>query len=240
MATSSTNAEAPKRLPTSKSTAPTLPVECKVYAARIRKLADCSKLPQGTRDALKESYEQTSAAWASVSAEDQAALGAACKIAADAVAETATVCNEPAPSLPAACKDYQLAIYKLATCEKLPQATRDALRQSYEQTAAAWPGVPAEGRAALATACRSAADAVRQSSAACDVQLPAECNEYRVTISKLTGCSRIPQATRDALRQAYEQTAAAWASVPDDGKSALATACKSATEAVRQSAAACY
>ena len=70
--------------------------------------------------------------------------------------------------LPAECKDYQAAIESLAKCEKLPQATRDALKQSYEQTSAAWASVPAEGRAALGTACKSAADAVKQSAAACN------------------------------------------------------------------------
>ncbi len=70
--------------------------------------------------------------------------------------------------LPAECKDYQAAIEALAKCDKLPQATRDALKQSYEQTAAAWASVPAEGKAALGTACKSAADAVKQSSAACN------------------------------------------------------------------------
>ena len=70
--------------------------------------------------------------------------------------------------LPAECKDYQAAIEALAKCDKLPQATRDALKQSYEQTSAAWAQVPAEGRAALGTACKSAADAVKQSAAACN------------------------------------------------------------------------
>jgi hypothetical protein len=70
--------------------------------------------------------------------------------------------------LPAECKDYQAAIEALAKCDKLPQATRDALKQSYEQTAAAWASIPAEGKAALGTACKSAADAVKQSSAACN------------------------------------------------------------------------
>jgi hypothetical protein len=73
-----------------------------------------------------------------------------------------------AGDLPAECNDYKAAIEALAKCEKLPQATRDALKQSYEQTSAAWASVPAEGRAALGTACKSAADAVKQSAAACN------------------------------------------------------------------------
>ena len=73
-----------------------------------------------------------------------------------------------AGELPAECGEYKAAIEALAKCDKLPQATRDALKQSYEQTSAAWASVPAEGRAALGTACKSAADAVKQSAAACN------------------------------------------------------------------------
>jgi hypothetical protein len=69
--------------------------------------------------------------------------------------------------LPAECNDYKAAIEKLATCDKLPAETRDALKKAYEQTSTAWASVPAEGRAALATSCKSAADAVAQSAAAC-------------------------------------------------------------------------
>jgi len=70
--------------------------------------------------------------------------------------------------LPAECNDYKAAIEALAKCDKLPQATRDALKQSYEQTSAAWASIPAEGKAALGTACKAAADAVKQSAAACN------------------------------------------------------------------------
>jgi hypothetical protein len=70
--------------------------------------------------------------------------------------------------MPAECNDYKAAIEALAKCDKLPQATRDALKQSYDQTSAAWASVPAEGKAALGTACKAAADAVKQSAAACN------------------------------------------------------------------------
>jgi len=75
--------------------------------------------------------------------------------------------KEPPSTLPAECEDYRRAIDELAACPRLPQETRDALRQSYEQTSAAWASVPPEGRAALGMACKSAADAVRQSASAC-------------------------------------------------------------------------
>jgi hypothetical protein len=68
--------------------------------------------------------------------------------------------------------------------------------------------------------------------------LPAECNDYKATIEKLAACDKLPQATRDALKQSYESVSAAWAQVPADQKAALGTGCKQAADAVKQSAAA--
>ena len=72
-----------------------------------------------------------------------------------------------AADLPAECAEYKAGIEKLATCDKLPQQSRDGLKQAYEASSAAWASVPAEGKAALATACKSAADALKQTAAAC-------------------------------------------------------------------------
>lgn len=70
-----------------------------------------------------------------------------------------------AADLPTECAEYKASIDKLATCDKLPQATRDALKQSYEQSSTAWASTPAEGRASLGTSCKSATDAVKQAAA---------------------------------------------------------------------------
>ena len=83
---------------------------------------------------------------------------------------------------------------------------------------------PAAGTAPAAPAAAAAGD------------LPAECNEYKATIDKLATCDKMPQASRDALKQAYEKDSAGWASIPADGKANLATACKAATDAVNTSA----
>jgi hypothetical protein len=90
--------------------------------------------------------------------------------AAPAAAPAGAPAAAPAAAgdLPAECNDYKAAIEALSKCDKLPQATRDALKQSYDQTSAAWASVPAEGRASLGTACKAAADAVKQSAAACN------------------------------------------------------------------------
>ena len=71
-----------------------------------------------------------------------------------------------AADLPAECAAYKAGIEKLATCDKLPAETRASLKQAYDASSAAWASVPAEGKAALATACKSAADAIAQTAAA--------------------------------------------------------------------------
>lgn len=142
-----------------------LPYECDDYRMEVGTLSNCPKVPKKTRDALTQAYEQTAAAWVSVPPEGHAALGAACKAAADAVRQVSARCG--ASGLPKECLRYRAAILKLASCDKLPPETRDAIRESYEQAAAAWTSVPPERRADLATACTSAAEAVEQSAATC-------------------------------------------------------------------------
>ncbi len=69
--------------------------------------------------------------------------------------------------------------------------------------------------------------------------LPTECTEYKAAIDKIATCDKVPQQTRDALKQAYDTSSNAWATVPADGKAALAASCKSATDAVTSSGTAC-
>jgi hypothetical protein len=69
--------------------------------------------------------------------------------------------------------------------------------------------------------------------------LPAECGEYKAAIEKIASCDKVPQQQRDALKQAYDTSSSAWATVPADGKAALAASCKSATDAIKTSASAC-
>ncbi len=65
--------------------------------------------------------------------------------------------------LPAECNDYKAAIEKLASCDKMPQQARDALKNAYDQASAGWANLPAEAKANLASACKAGADAVMQS-----------------------------------------------------------------------------
>lgn len=68
-----------------------------------------------------------------------------------------------AGGLPADCTAYKAEIDKLMTCDKMPVAARDAMKQAYDQASAGWSNLPADALPALATACRAGADAVMQS-----------------------------------------------------------------------------
>ncbi|MDX2091241.1 MAG: hypothetical protein SFX73_25505 [Kofleriaceae bacterium] len=76
----------------------------------------------------------------------------------------------PAPALsalPAECEAYHAAIDKLAECNALPLATRDALKKSYDAAAQRWAAVPPDGRAALGNTCKEGADAINKTLASC-------------------------------------------------------------------------
>jgi hypothetical protein len=62
--------------------------------------------------------------------------------------------------LPKECADYKAVIDKLASCDKMQAAQRDAYKQAYDQASKGWASLPAEAKANVATACKTAADTV--------------------------------------------------------------------------------
>jgi hypothetical protein len=61
-----------------------------------------------------------------------------------------------------------------------------------------------------------------------------ECDAWGAEVGKLLACDKLPQASRDAVQQAYEQANQMWANVAQDQRAAMADACKSVTDAVKQ------
>ncbi len=64
-----------------------------------------------------------------------------------------------------------------------------------------------------------------------------ECNEYGAMIEKLSQCDKLPQASRDALKQGYDAMKSGWTSasqMTDDMKKTMGDACKQATDALTQ------
>jgi hypothetical protein len=69
--------------------------------------------------------------------------------------------------------------------------------------------------------------------------VPAECNEYKAMIEKLAGCEKMPQQSRDALKQGYDAMSQGWANVgamPAEAQKAMADGCKQGTDALKQAA----
>jgi hypothetical protein len=67
--------------------------------------------------------------------------------------------------LPPDCADYKAMIERLSTCSKMPQQSRDALKQSFEQMEKMWKdlgSMPPESKKAMGDACKQGADALRQ------------------------------------------------------------------------------
>ena len=76
-------------------------------------------------------------------------------------------------------------------------------------------------------------------SAALPAGMPAECAEYKAVIDKLSTCDKLPQPSRDMLKQSFETTSKSWADfdkLPDTSKAALANTCKQGVEAVKKAA----
>jgi hypothetical protein len=68
-----------------------------------------------------------------------------------------------------------------------------------------------------------------------------ECDRYLVTMKKYTQCSAIPQASKDAMRQAVDQMKQGWQmlrdpSVSPDARKAAGDACRESAEALTQAA----
>ena len=65
--------------------------------------------------------------------------------------------------LPQECVAYKAALDKLATCDKLPQESRDAMQQAYATASQGWATLTPDQMVNLAPACKAATDAIEQS-----------------------------------------------------------------------------
>ena len=65
------------------------------------------------------------------------------------------------------------------------------------------------------------------------------CRDYVAAVEAYVECDRVPQASREATRNAMAQMRASWRpDLPEDARAAAASACATATEAIRKGAAA--
>jgi hypothetical protein len=123
-------------------------------------LTGCKKKDDGNATSADKPAEKTTDKAAAPATPDQAAPAAA---GTPAAATDKAAAPAAAGDLPAECNEYKASIDKLASCDKMPQQARDALKQAYDQASAGWANLPAEAKANLATACKAGTDAVTTS-----------------------------------------------------------------------------
>jgi hypothetical protein len=107
-----------------------------------------------------------SAAPAAGSADGSAAPAAGSADGSAAAADGSAAPAAAAGDIPQECKDYQAAIEALSKCDKMPAEARDAAKKAFDAMSATWASATPEAKAAAATGCKSAADSVKQSTAA--------------------------------------------------------------------------
>ena len=130
---------------------------------------------------------------------------------------------------------FVVAALAFTGCKKKDDAAKDNKDTTAEQKTTEGAPAAAPTPAPAGTAAPAAAGTAPAAPAAAG-DLPAECNDYKAAIDKLSSCDKMPQQARDALKQAYDQASAGWASLPAEAKANLATACKAGTDAVTTSA----
>lgn len=88
----------------------------------------------------------------------------------DAAGDADDLAGDPygADRRPYACVEYELLVTRVMSCEKLPQATRAAMKQALEAMRSGWTDLatmPQEGIDAMDTACREGVNALNQAAA---------------------------------------------------------------------------
>ena len=239
-----------------------VPAACVEYRSVFEAVVACDEVPQNARTALEQSYVAIQRSWrdaAEMSSQRLRSLEGSCDQATDALRRLAsTQCTLPphvdnpvtASGLPSACLRYTQSIKRVALCDKLPQASRDALEQAFEAVSQNWSQaapIP-EARAAVEQMCRQADDAVRQAvGPMCDLDpvvedafdgptLPPQCLEYRRAVFQLTRCDKLPKESRDALVQGFRALEDAWKSyktMSPEARRAMSDGCKQGADALR-------
>lgn len=73
--------------------------------------------------------------------------------------------DDESADLPYNCQRYTTLMKKVMTCDKLPQASRDAMKQAFDAVKSGWASyadMPQAAKGAMASGCQQAADAIDQ------------------------------------------------------------------------------
>lgn len=81
---------------------------------------------------------------------------------------SAAIATGSTDGIPQSYVDYQAAMEKLANCDKLPQASRDGMKQGFDMMKQSWAqlkNLPASAQKSIEDACKQGVDAMKQMSA---------------------------------------------------------------------------
>ena len=122
---------------------------------------------------------------------------------------------------------------------EMPATCRGAIKDMKKQMPDCDWGGAAEPAGSAAPPAGSAAGSAAAAPAAASGDMPQECADYKAAIDKLASCDKLPQASRDAMKQGFDAMSSSFATMKDmpaESKKALADSCKAGADAIMQSA----
>lgn len=130
-----------------------------------------------------------------------------------------------------------IAVLALGAC-KGKSEDKTAAVASGSGSAATKPGGFGSGAPASAAASGSGSGSgsAKAAGSAASNEIPKECDEWKTMVDKLVACDKMPEPQRKIMKDAYDQAAALWPTMPPATKSQLATSCKAGAEAIMSSA----
>jgi hypothetical protein len=103
-------------------------------------------------------------------------------------------------------------------------------------SAAAKAGGFGSGASSSAAGSGSGSGSAKAAGSAASNEIPKECDDWKAMVDKLVACEKMPEPQRKIMKDAYDQAATLWPTMPPATKSQLATSCKAGAEAIMSSA----
>ncbi len=130
----------------------------------------------------------------------------------------------------ASCDSVRVLAGIKAGCDGLPAASRGDDLAAVEKSWKKWSKLRGKKRTAQAAACTTQQETLRNDVSACGIGLGgartgiAECDDFLVALDTYVACDKVPQASRDAVKQGADAMRSSW----------NAESCRQFADAVRQ------
>jgi hypothetical protein len=146
---------------------PDAPPACDAYFKLVASLQGCERMDREDRDAMATSAAEVRR---DLSGADTTGFADICRMRIESVSQDARAsgCLAGADDVPPGCARYIRAVETLVTCDKMPAASRDAVRQGLDAMRSGWHfgDLPPDARKtaieAADAACNQGTDAIRQ------------------------------------------------------------------------------